>query len=183
MCWRSKRLYWAGAPRWRATGQEDPREQLCHVAHSLGGFMVIVLVSVVSGQSFWQRIFPDDTCIAHPRWIPAKRIREVGRHVVSPFDLSQILLVGGGLLVLCFLPRLPAIKLFMQMVTIMPGQGGRFQSVFPLTIQAIMGSTDWPFFSSPPSFLTPSRSQRSCCSLQRLTCFQKRSTSSLTTRG
>ena len=155
MCWRSNRLCWAEAPRWRATGQGDPREQLCHVAHSLGGFMVMGLVSVVSGQSFWQRIFPDDTRIAHPRWIPAKKIREVGRHVVSPFDLSQILLVGGGLLVLCFLPRLPVIKLFMQMVTIMPGQGGRFQSVFPLTIQAIMGSTDWPFFSSPPSFLTP----------------------------
>jgi len=30
----------------------------------------------------------------------------------------------------------------MQMVTIVPGHGGRFQSVFPLTIQAIMGSTD-----------------------------------------
>ena len=67
---------------------------------------------------------------------------EVCRHMVSPFDLSRILLVGFGLLVLCSLPRLPVIKLCMQMVTIVPGQGGRFQSVFSLTIQAIMGSTD-----------------------------------------
>ena len=31
-------------------------------------------------------------------------------HVVSPFDLSQILPVGGGLLVPCFLPGPPVIK-------------------------------------------------------------------------
>ena len=53
-------------------------------------------------------------------------------HVVSPFDLSRILAVGGGLLVLCSLPGLPLVKQLMQMVTVVPGQGGRFQSVcFP----------------------------------------------------
>ena len=31
-------------------------------------------------------------------------------HVVSPFDLSLTLLVGGGLLVPCSLPGLPVIK-------------------------------------------------------------------------
>ena len=30
--------------------------------------------------------------------------------LLSPFDLSQILLVGGGLLILCFLPGSPALK-------------------------------------------------------------------------
>ena len=35
---------------------------------------------------------------------------EVGRHVASPFDLSQILPVGGGLLVLCSLPGPSVVK-------------------------------------------------------------------------
>ena len=57
---------------------------------------------------------------------------EMVRHVVSPFDLSLTLLVGGGLLVLCSLAGPPVVKLLMQMVTMVPGQGGQFQSVcFP----------------------------------------------------
>ena len=54
---------------------------------------------------------------------------EVDGHAVSPFDLSQTLPVGGGLLVLYSLPGSPVIKQLMQMVTKGPGQGGRFQSV------------------------------------------------------
>ena len=62
------------------------------------------------------------------------------RHAVSPVDLSQPLPVGGGLLVpagggllvLYSLSGSPVIKQLMQMVTMVPGQGGRFQSVcFP----------------------------------------------------
>ena len=57
---------------------------------------------------------------------------EVVEHVVSPFDRSRPLLVGGGLLVLCSLPGPPVVKQLMQMVTMVPGQGGRFQSAcFP----------------------------------------------------
>ena len=53
-------------------------------------------------------------------------------HVVSPFDLSRILPVGGGLLVPCSLAGPPVLKQLMQMVTMVPGQGGRLQSVcFP----------------------------------------------------
>ena len=53
-------------------------------------------------------------------------------HAVSPFDLSRTLPVGGGLLVPYSLSGTPVIKQFMQMVTMVPGQGGRFQSVcFP----------------------------------------------------
>ena len=48
-------------------------------------------------------------------------------HVMSPFDLSQTLPVGGGLLVPCSLPGLPVVKELMQMVTRGHGQGGRFQ--------------------------------------------------------
>ena len=53
-------------------------------------------------------------------------------HVVSPFDLSRTLLVGGGLLVPSSLPGPPVLKQLMQMVTMVPGQGGQFQSAcFP----------------------------------------------------
>ena len=51
---------------------------------------------------------------------------------VSPFDLSRTLLVGGGLLVPYSLSGPLVIKQLMEMLTIVPGQGGRFQSVcFP----------------------------------------------------
>ena len=53
----------------------------------------------------------------------------MGGHTVSPFDLSQILLVGGGLLVPCSLLGPPVIKQPVQMGTIVPGQGGWFHSV------------------------------------------------------
>ena len=57
---------------------------------------------------------------------------EVVGCVVSPFDLSQTLPVGRGLLVPCSLARPPVVKQLMQMVTVVPGQGGQFQSVcFP----------------------------------------------------
>ena len=51
-------------------------------------------------------------------------------HVASPFDLSQILPVGGGLLVLCSLPGPPVLKQLMQIVTMVPGQHEWFQSVY-----------------------------------------------------
>ena len=52
--------------------------------------------------------------------------------MVSPLDLSRTLLVGDGLLVPYYLSGSPVIKQLMQMVTMVPGQGGQFQSVcFP----------------------------------------------------
>ena len=58
--------------------------------------------------------------------------------MVSPFDLSRTLLVGGGLLVLCSLPGPPVLKQLMQMVTMVPGQGGRFQCASPNNIVGSM---------------------------------------------
>ena len=53
-------------------------------------------------------------------------------HGVSLFDLSWTLPVGGGLLVPFSLSGSPVIKQLIQMVTMVPGQGGQFQSVcFP----------------------------------------------------
>ena len=70
-------------------------------------------------------LFSQDGCQREGFW-------EVVGQVVSPFDLSGTLLVGGGLLVPCSLPGPPVVKQLMQMVTMVPGQGGRFQSVcFP----------------------------------------------------
>ena len=49
---------------------------------------------------------------------------EVVGHVVSLFDLSRTLPVGGGLIVPCSLPGPPVVKQLMQMVSMVPGQGG-----------------------------------------------------------
>ena len=67
-------------------------------------------------------LFSQDECQQEGFW-------EVVRHVVSPFDLSQTLPVGGGLLVPCSLPGPPVLKQLMPMATVVPGQGERFQSV------------------------------------------------------
>ena len=93
------------------------------------GFMVMGLVSRLSlanhsdSESFLvvHALFSQDGCQTEGFW-------EVVGHVVSPFDLSRTLPVGGGLLVLCSLPGPPAVKQLMQMVTTVPGQG-----VLPLT--------------------------------------------------
>ena len=44
-------------------------------------------------------------------------------HVVSSFDLSRTLPVGGALLVPCSLPEPPVVKQLKQIVTMVPGQG------------------------------------------------------------
>ena len=70
-------------------------------------------------------LFSQDGCQRERFW-------EVVGQVVSPFDLSRTLLVGGGLLVPCSSPGPPVVKQLMQIVTMVPGQGGQFQSVcFP----------------------------------------------------
>ena len=106
----------------------EPRTALPALA-----FMVMGLVSGLSlanhsdSESFLvvHALFSQDGCQQEGFW-------EVVGHVVSPFDLSRTLLVGGGLLVPWSLPGLPVIKQLMQMVTMVLGQSGRFQSVcFP----------------------------------------------------
>ena len=49
---------------------------------------------------------------------------EVVRYVVSPFDFSRTLPVGGGLLVPRSLLGPPVVKQLLQMVTMVPDQGG-----------------------------------------------------------
>ena len=70
-------------------------------------------------------LFSQDGCQREGFW-------EVVRHVVSPFDLSRTLPVGGGLLVPCSLPEPPVVKQLMKIVSMVPGKGRRFRSVcFP----------------------------------------------------
>ena len=73
-------------------------------------------------------LFSQDGCQRKGFW-------EVVGYMVSPFDLSWTLKVGGGLLVPRFLRGPPVLKQLVQMVTMVPGQGGQVSvSVLPLTI-------------------------------------------------
>ena len=76
----------------------------------------------------------------------------------SPFDLSWTLLVGGGLLALCSLAGPPVVKQLMQVVTMVPGQGGLFQcaspnSLYLLAVQGTLKSLLQHHSSLPLSFL------------------------------
>ena len=87
---------------------------------------------VVLSQSFWCRVLPGGACLVQPRWMPERRVLGGGRTCGVSFWPSQTLPVGGGLLVPCSLAGPPVIKQLMQIVTMVPGQGGQFQSVcFP----------------------------------------------------
>ena len=99
------------------------------LSHSLQPqvFMVMGLVSGLSlanhsdSESFLvvHTLFSQDGCQREGFW-------EVVGHMVSCFDLSRTLLVGGGFLVTCSLPGPPVVK------QLTPGQGGWFHSVcFP----------------------------------------------------
>ena len=118
-----------GGEQWGEGTQENSSATWLTVS----GFMVMGLVSRLSlanhsdSESFLvvHTLFSQDGCQREGFW-------EVVRHVVSPFDLSRTLPVGGGVLVPCSLPGPPVVKQLMQIVTMVPGQDGRFQSVcFP----------------------------------------------------
>ena len=132
MCWQSKRFYWERAPGGDQQGK-GIQENSSVTWLAVLGFMVMGLVSGLSlanhsdSESFLvvHTLFSQDGCQREGFW-------EVVGQVVSRFDLSWTLLVGGGLLVPCSLPGPPVIRQLMQMVTMVPGQGGWFQSVcFP----------------------------------------------------
>ena len=97
---------------------------------AIWGIMVMGLVSGLSlanhsdsddSESFLvvHTLLSQDRCQLEGFW------EEVG-HVVSPFDLSQALLVGGGSLLPRSLPGPPAVKQLMQMVTRVPARVGGF---------------------------------------------------------
>ena len=109
----------------------EPRRTTCSATWLTGsGFM---LTGLVSGLSLANHSDSGSFLVVPALFSQDGRQREgfweVVGHVVSPFDLSRTLLVGGGLLVPRSLPGPPVLKQLMQMVTMVPGQGGRFQAV------------------------------------------------------
>ena len=74
MHWQSKRFYWDRALGWRAGGQGNPGEQLCHMACSLGFYGDGINFWVVFGQSLWLRVLLGGAHLVQPRWMPERRI-------------------------------------------------------------------------------------------------------------
>ena len=89
---------------------------------AVSGLMVMGLVSGLSLANHSDSesclvvhaLFSQDGCQREGFW-------EVVGHVVSYFDLSRTLQVGGGLLVPCSLLGPPVIKQLTQIVTMVPG--------------------------------------------------------------
>ena len=92
----------------------------------VSGFMEMGLVS---GLSLANHSDSESFLVVHALFSQDGWFWEVVRHVVSPFDLSWTLLVDGGLLVPCSLPGPPVLKQLIQIVTVVPGRDGWFQSV------------------------------------------------------
>ena len=118
------------APGWRAVGK-GTQENSSDARLAVLRFMVMGFVSgwlwpiiLIQSLSWWHT-----HCSAK---MDASE-RDSGKWTErSLLDLSQTLLAGGGLLVPYFLSGFPVIKQLRQMVTMVPGQGGPFQSVcFP----------------------------------------------------
>ena len=121
-----------GRPGGEQEGQ-GTRENCSVTWLAVSGFMV---TGLVSGLSLASHSNSESFLVVQP--CSAKmdaREKDSGRWsdiMVSHFELSQTIPIDGGLLVPCSLPGPPVIKQLLQMVTMVPGQGGRFQSVcFP----------------------------------------------------
>ena len=101
---------------------------------AVSGFMAMGLVS---GWSLANHSNSEYFLVAHASLnhdgCQLEGFREVDGHAVSSFNLSRTLPVGGGgLLVTHSFSGSPVTKQLMQMVTMVPGQGGPFQSAcFP----------------------------------------------------
>ena len=57
------------APGWRAVGEGNPGELLCHMGYGDG-----ISFLVVFSQSFWLRVLPGGARLVQPRWLPERRI-------------------------------------------------------------------------------------------------------------
>ena len=119
-CWQSQRLLGRGAwaqehclEAWRlvslgclSSHPDSQRFLAVHMSLSQGG---------LQQGGLWEVVGPVGWCL------------------LSPSDLSQIISFGGNSLVPCSLPGLAAVRELSQVVSILPGQDGWFQSVFPNT--------------------------------------------------
>ena len=125
---KARGLTWKGHPGGEQQGQRA-QENCSATWFAVSGFMVMGLGSRLSGQPSWLSACSSwwfIHCSAEMDSSEEDSGRLVGR-VVSPFDFPQILHVP------CSLPGPPVVKYLMQIVTMVPGHGGWFQSVFPST--------------------------------------------------
>ena len=79
-------------------------------------------------------LFSQDVCQREGFW-------DVVWHMVTPFDLSRTLPVGGGLLVPCSLPGPPGIKQLMQMSLWRLARAGSFSRCAPPNTSTAASST------------------------------------------
>ena len=98
------------------------------MARSLGFSGDGINFQIAFGQSFWLKC-PSWWCAqCSAKMDPSERDSGMWSDtVVSPFDLSWTLLVGGGLFVPFPLLGPPVVKHLMPIVTMVPGQGGQFR--------------------------------------------------------
>ena len=129
MCWESKKFYWKGRPGGKQQGkgtQENSSVTWLAVSHC----MVMGLVSRLS--FLFGLKSPPWWCMPCSAKMDARE-KDSGRWS----DMWCLLLSFPELFLLVVayyysLPGPPVVKQLMQMVTMVPGQGGRFQSVcFP----------------------------------------------------
>ena len=64
---------------WKAGGEGNPGELLCHVALSRGFYGDGISFRVVFSQLFWLRVLPGGARLVQPRWMPERRILGGGR--------------------------------------------------------------------------------------------------------
>ena len=93
-------------------GQEDKgtQENFSALWLAVSGFMVMGLVSRFSLANHGLRVLLGGAGITQPRWCQRERFLDVVGHLGSPFDLFQILPVGGGLLFPCSFPGPSVVK-------------------------------------------------------------------------
>ena len=102
------------------------------MARSLGFSGNGINFQIVFGQSFWLKCLSWWCTHCSARMDASERTSGMWSDtVVSPFDLSWTLLVGGGLLVPFPLLGPPVVKQLIPIVTVVPGQGGQFQCASP----------------------------------------------------
>ena len=109
----------------------EPRRTAETALVAVSGFMVMGLVSELSlaNHSDSESFLVVHTLLHQDR-SQREGFWEVVGHAVSPFNLSWTPPIGGGLLVPCSLPGHRVVKQLMQVVTMVSGQGGWFQSVY-----------------------------------------------------
>ena len=145
MCWQSKWFYWEGHLGGEQEGRGTPENSSATVL----GFMVMGLVLwwwVVFSQSFWLRVLAGGACLVQPREMPERRI--LGSSRICGVSFWPFLNSSWWWLISSFSSPGPlVVKRLMQMVTMVPGQGGWFSqcasSAVLLLACSAQGSTNF----------------------------------------